>query len=98
MLAHRPGTTAIWAQFTPMSATVARLRRFSGECCFQVIYFNCSFSFSPPCRVSPKARLATIGLTHAVKNTWASRFWGGFNQFSRPWQGGRSGGEDVEGD
>jgi hypothetical protein len=76
MLAHRPGMTGK-IPLTQMSASVAALRRFSGKCCFQVIYFKSNISFSPACQTSPKARVETIRLTHAVKNAWPSRFLAG---------------------
>jgi hypothetical protein len=58
---------------TQTSASVAVVRRFSGKCCFQVIYFNSNISFSPTRQTNPKARVETIWLTHAVKNARASR-------------------------
>jgi hypothetical protein len=58
------------APLTQTSASVADMRRFSGKCCFQVIYFKSNISFSPTCQMSPKARVETIWLTHAVKNAW----------------------------
>jgi hypothetical protein len=43
-------TPKIAPKITLKSATVALLRPFSGECCFQVIYFVSNISSSPPCR------------------------------------------------
>src|SRR5690348_15700398 len=71
---------------------VAAVRRFSGRCCFQVIYFKSKISSSPPARTRPTARVETIGLTHAVKNAWASPAnWPVLGKFQGPGRGRRSG-------
>jgi hypothetical protein len=56
------------AEITLKSAIVALLRPFSGECCFQVIYFVSNIFSSRPCRVSPTTVAETIWSTHAAKN------------------------------
>jgi hypothetical protein len=61
-------TPKIAPKITLKSATVALLRPFSGECCFQVIYFVSNISSSPPAEVSPTDCVETVRLTHAVKN------------------------------
>jgi hypothetical protein len=68
-----------WLSLAQMSETVARVRPFSGKCCFQVIYFKPNISSSPPPSDTEGIRVETIWLTRAVKNTWEGRCLRGFN-------------------
>jgi hypothetical protein len=64
---------------TQMSATVAPLRRFSGRCCFQVIYFDANIFFSPAPNDTDGERVDTIWLTHAAQNARDGRRLPGLN-------------------
>jgi hypothetical protein len=72
-----------------MSEIVAALRRFSGGCCFQVIYFKSNIFFSPPIEASPRARAETARLTHAVNNAWRVGIRTGLEQLA-PLEGGEA--------
>jgi hypothetical protein len=49
-----------WLSLAQMSETVARVRPFTGKCCFQVIYFKPNISFSPPPSDTEGIRVETI--------------------------------------
>jgi hypothetical protein len=69
---------------THLSGTSGSSESFSGECCFQGIYFVCKISFLK-LRESGWATLAETGwLTGAVKNICANRvFEHGFSDLDR---------------
>src|SRR6201996_2577843 len=43
-----------------LAASTAQGRQFANECCFQVIYFDCNFSFASPQQRHRRRPVATI--------------------------------------